>query len=209
MIKKIIILILALIILYALMVVIKKVNWNPKHETGDILDSYNGVNVYYNGGVSNSEGRNLSEDGYNIGMKYQCVEFVKRYYYEYLNHKMSDAYGNAIDFYDKKLKDDSINVKRDLVQFSNPSTIKPKESDIIIYNKSFFNPYGHVAIICKVGDDFIEIIQQNPGPFAKSREKIMLKYVDNLWLLENDRILGRLRKTDKSNGFHNQGMNIK
>lgn len=70
MIKKIIILILVLIILYVLMVVIKKVNWNFKYEIGDILDSYNGVNVYYNGGVSNFEGRNLFEDGYNIGMKY-------------------------------------------------------------------------------------------------------------------------------------------
>lgn len=94
------------------MIVIKKVNWNSKHEVGDIVDNFNGVNIYYNGGVSNSEGRNLSADGYNIGIKYQCVEFVKRYYYEYLNHKMPDAYGNAIDFYDKALKDGSINVKR-------------------------------------------------------------------------------------------------
>jgi surface antigen len=193
--NKIIISILAIVILYILMIAIKKVNWNSKHEVGDIVDNFNGVNVYYNGGVSNSEGRNLSADGYNIGMKYQCVEFVKRYYYEYLNHKMPDAYGNAIDFYDKTLKNGGFNAKRDLVQFSNPSTVKPKENDIVIYDKSFFNPYGHVAIVCKVGNDFIEIIQQNPGPFASSREKIMLKHVDNLWLLENDRILGRLAKS--------------
>ena len=194
--KKILISIIVIIILYATLLIIKKVNWNSKHEVGEIVDSFNGVNVYYNGGVSNSEGRNLSADGYNIGVKYQCVEFIKRYYYQYLKHKMPDAYGNAIDFYDKSLKDGKINVKRNLIQFSNPSNTRPKENDIIIYDRSLFNSYGHVAIICKVGDDFIEIIQQNPGPFADSRERIKLQHIDNIWSLENDRILGRLAKID-------------
>lgn len=30
---------------------------------------------------------------------------------------------------------------------------------------------------------------------------------DNLWFLENYRIFGRLRKIDKSNGFHKQSIN--
>ncbi|WP_456311767.1 CHAP domain-containing protein [Pseudomonas shirazensis] len=174
--------------------VIKKINWNSKHEVGEVVDSFNNVDVYYNGGVGNSQGRNSSADGYNIGMKYQCVEFVKRYYYERLKHKMPDAYGNAIDFYDTKLKDGDFNTRRDLIQYSNPSKIRPKEEDIIIFNKSLFNSYGHVAIISKVEGDFIEIIQQNPGPFGSSREKIKVECKNNLWLLDNDRILGRLTK---------------
>lgn len=194
--NKIIISIVIITLLYALFLVIKKVNWNSKHEVGEVVDSFNGVNVYYNGGVGNSEGRNLSADGYNIGMKYQCVEFIKRYYYEHLNHKMPDAYGNAIDFYDKKLQDGAINTKRDLIQYSNPSKVKPKEDDILIFDKSIFNSYGHVAIISKVGDDFIEIIQQNPGPFGSSREKIKLECDNNVWRLDNDRILGRLAKNE-------------
>lgn len=194
--NKIIISIVIIALLYAVFLVIKKVNWNCKHEVGEVVDTFNGVNVYYNGGVGNSEGRNLSVDGYNIGMKYQCVEFIKRYYYEHFNHKMPDAYGNAIDFYDKKLQDGAINTKRDLIQYSNTSKVKPKEDDIVIFDKSIFNSYGHVAIICRVGDDFIEIIQQNPGPFGSSREKIKLKYENNLWRLDNDRILGRLTKKE-------------
>lgn len=65
-------------------------NVNPAHAVGDPLDTLNGVIVYYNGGVSHDCGRNVAADGYNLGMKYQCVEFVKRYYYEYLQHEMPD-----------------------------------------------------------------------------------------------------------------------
>jgi len=48
--------------------------------------------VYYNGSVGHVSGRNLVPDGYNPGLKYQCVEFVKRYYYQHLNHKIPDSY---------------------------------------------------------------------------------------------------------------------
>ncbi|MFC0778059.1 CHAP domain-containing protein [Flavobacterium sp. HJSW_4] len=193
--KKIIIIsISVLILIYAVVVIIKKVNWNSNHFIGEKIDSLNGVNVYYNGGVGNSTGRNLTDDGYNLGMKYQCVEFIKRYYYQYLKHKMPDSYGNAVDFYDKMVEDGKVNEKRNLIQFSNPSKEKPKENDIIIYNKSLFNPYGHVAIISKVEENSIEIIQQNPGPFASSREHIKLQNLNNQWFLDNNRILGRLAK---------------
>ncbi|MGA9638910.1 CHAP domain-containing protein [Flavobacterium sp.] len=192
--RKIIISILIVIISYAVVLIIKKVNWHSKLEVGEVVDAFNEVNVYYNGGVSNSEGRNLSVDGYNIGMKYQCVEFIKRYYYEHLNHKMPDTYGNAVDFYDKSLKDGNVNLKRGLVQFSNPSSMKPKEDDILIFDKTFFNRYGHVVIVCKVQDSLIEIIQQNPGPFGSSREIIKIRKQNNLWLIDNKRILGRLSK---------------
>jgi len=174
--------------------VTKKINLNFNYEVGQHLDSLNNVVVYYNGGVDNSSGRNTSPDNYNIGIKYQCVEFVKRYYYEYLNHKMPDAYGHAKDFYDKDLSDGALNTKRNLVQYKNGSKSKPKPDDLVIFSGSTFNKYGHVAIISSVEDDEIEIIQQNPGPFGKSRDKIKLKNIDGLWTLDNDRLLGWLRK---------------
>ncbi len=46
-------------------------------EVGKELDSFNNVKIYFNGFPTKSFGRNLSEDGYNIGMKYQCVEFIR------------------------------------------------------------------------------------------------------------------------------------
>ncbi len=190
--NKIIALLIIVGFIYFLTIIIKKINWNSKYEVGQVLDEYNGVKVYYNGGVSNLGERNLTKDGYNIGIKYQCVEFIKRYYYEHFNHKMPDSYGNAIDLYDKECNDGSLNVKRNLIQHKNPSVKKPKEGEIIIFDKTVFNSYGHVAIISKVEDDSIEIIQQNSGPFEKSRDRFTLKHENNLWTIQNGRVLARL-----------------
>ena len=138
--------------------------WQMKNmEVGDKVDSLNGVYVYYNNNVGNVDGRNMTADGYNLGLKYQCVEFVKRYYYEHFDHKMPDSYGHAKDFYQKGVADGTYIKTRNLVQHSNPSKTKPKVNDLVVYDATAFNKYGHVAIISKVTDSKIEIIQQNPG----------------------------------------------
>lgn len=161
---------------------------------GQHVDSLNGVIVYYNGDVGNVVERNLATDNYNLGLKYQCVEFVKRYYYEHLHHKMPDSYGHAKDFFDSDIADGEKNPKRDLVQYSNLSKSKPEADDLIIFDATAYNPYGHVAIISSVGNDKIEIIQQNPGPAGKSRQTFSLARENNKWKIDNDRVLGWLRK---------------
>lgn len=80
-----------------------------KYRFGNEIDNLNGVSVFYNGKISNTFGKNITNDGYNLGLKYQCVEFVKRYYYQYFNHKMPNSYGNAKDFFDKSLNDCEVN----------------------------------------------------------------------------------------------------
>jgi surface antigen len=196
--KVILTIFVVIVIGYISFSLIKKININPKHQVGEILDSLNGVKVFYNGGVSHTGNRNLSSDGYNIGLKYQCVEFVKRYYYEYYNHKMPDSYGNAKDFYDKSLNDREYNSKRDLVQYSNPSKSKPCIGDLIIFDGHFGNKYGHVAIISMVSNEKIQIIQQNPGPFASSREDFQLDSNSNGFQVSDEKILGWLRIRKKS-----------
>ncbi len=173
--KKIILLLLTLLILYISFNLLKKVNFHPTNKVGDVVDSFHDVKVYFNGGVGHTDERNLASDGYNLGIKYQCVEFVKRYYYKALKHKMPDSYGNAIDFFDKKLKDGEINKQRNLYQYHNGSTSSPKINDIIIFDKHLFNPYGHVAIVCNVNENNITIIQQNAGVFSKTRVVYKLK----------------------------------
>ena len=163
-------------------------------EIGQAIDSFNGVKVYYNGKISNVSGRNLAADNYNLGLKYQCVEFVKRYYYEYLNHKMPDSYGHAKDFFDKSVADGEKNQQRNLTQYTNPSYSKPKIDDLVIFSGTVYNKFGHVAIISKVSKDKIEIIQQNPGPYSHSRRIYMLKRQGEKWEINNDEILGWLRK---------------
>ncbi|MPM06083.1 hypothetical protein SDC9_52378 [bioreactor metagenome] len=173
----------------------KSIGINKKEYTiGKPVDSLNGVYVYYNGPISNVCGRNVSADGYNIGQKYQCVEFVKRYYYQYLHHKMPDSYGHAKDFFNTKLKDGQKNKARGLIQFSNPGKSKPKPDDLVVFGGTDHNPYGHVAIISFVSNSEIEIIQQNPGPYASSRVRYPLKKINGKWKINNENILGWLRK---------------
>lgn len=194
--KHIIITVIVCIGLYAAYYSSKKFNFNPNRTVGEKVDSLHGVMVYYNGGVNHVEKRNLTKDGYNLGLEYQCVEFVKRYYYERFNHKMPDAYGHAKDFFDKGQEDGTLNSKRGLLQYKNPNKEKPQEEDLLVMGPSIFNRYGHVAIISKVTDDEVEIIQQNPGPFSTSRETFPLVNIDGRWEIVNERILGWLRKQD-------------
>lgn len=164
------------------------------YKTGQAIDSLNGVYVYYNGSVGNVSGRNLTADNYNLGQKYQCVEFVKRYYYKHLNHKMPNSYGHAKDFFNPELADGQKNRARNLIQYQNPGQTKPKVDDLLIFKETFFNKYGHVAIVSKITGKKIEIIQQNPGPYSKSRDTFKLDTKNGKWYIKNRRISGWLRK---------------
>lgn len=172
---------------------IKKINPNPRYEIGQKLDSLNGVYVYYNGGIDHVLERNTSADGYNIGLKYQCVEFVKRYYYEYYHHKMPDSYGNAKDFFDPGVNDGTLNEKRGLLQFRFGKKNKPQIGDLIVFDGHPGNSYGHVAIVSMVSNTEVEIIQQNPGPFADSRVRYSLDSTGAGFVIGHERALGWLR----------------
>ncbi|WP_246147101.1 CHAP domain-containing protein [Seonamhaeicola marinus] len=172
---------------------IKKQNPGYKvSKIGDTLDVFNGVYIFYNENMNNTSGRNLTKDGYNLGLKWQCVEFVKRYYFEHLNHKMPNSYGHAKDFFNVKLNDGRLNIDRNLLQYTNGSKQKPKVNDLIVFKGNLFNPYGHVAIVSKVSDLEIEIVQQNVG--KTSRDLIDLEQKNDLWFIDDNAILGWLRK---------------
>lgn len=167
-------------------------NFYPK--IGTPIDSLNGVKVYYNGKIGNVSGRSLTSDKYNLGLKYQCVEFVKRYYYKHYNHKMPNSWGHAKDFFDSSVSDGEMNIKRNLIQYTNPSKTKPKIGDILIFDSTRFNKFGHVAIISNVDENEVEIIQQNGGSFASTRVKFDLKKTNGIWTIADNNLLGRLRK---------------
>lgn len=118
---------------------------------------------------------------------------MKRYYYEYYKHKMPNAYGNAIDFFNTTLKDGELNTDRDLIQYTNPSKKKPQIGDLIIMDATWTNEYGHVVIVSGVTDDKVEIIQQNAGNPDHPRDVYDLELNDGLWEIDNSRILGWLR----------------
>jgi surface antigen len=163
---------------------------------GKPVDQLNGVFVYYNGSTGNSSGRNIAPCGYNIGQKYQCVEFVKRYYFEHLGHKMPNSFGHARDYFNKNLDDGQLNRDRNLLQFTNPGSSKPKVDDIVVFRPTALNPYGHVAVVSRVNRRSMEIIHQNAGPGRPTRLKYDLKYRDGKWEMDSERAMGWLRVRD-------------
>lgn len=172
----------------------KKKKSKPK-STPKVIDNLNGVKVYLNGRVSNVHGRNVTPDGYNLGLKYQCVEFIKRYYYEYYNHKMPDSYGHAKDFFDRNIRDGLMNRARNLRQFTNGSISRPRIGDILVFGPTPTNRFGHIGIISKSDGSQIQMIHQNPGLGNPSRVSYNLTQKNGKWYIATDYVLGWLRRS--------------
>ena len=168
-------------------------NPNMCHRAGDVLDVLDGVAIHYNGGIHATHGRNRTPDGYNIGIRYQCVEFIKRYFWERHKHRMPDSYGHAKDFFDPQLPDGGWNARRAMVQHVNGGGTKPAKGDLVVFRPWLFNRYGHVAIVASVSNNTVEIAQQNPGPWGKTRTSYPLVCTENHWFIEHPRLLGWLR----------------
>jgi len=157
---------------------------------GTQIDEYNGIPVYSNGtNYVQDHGLNFSENGYYFGYKWQCVEFVKRYYYTVLDHEMPDGAGHAKYFFDPTLSQGQYNEQRGLFQYKNGGDVKPELDDLLVFNDT---AYGHVAIVSGVGEDWIEVIQQNS---EYPRERFALEEEDGNYYIHGERDpAGWLRK---------------
>jgi hypothetical protein len=178
-------LVLSLVVVLAVLFV-----WNSQ-KVGRVRDRYQGVPVYDNGlFFFHSYGKHYAPDGYYFGQKWQCVEFVKRFYYQAKQHRMPDGMGHAKSFFDEKLPEGASNQRRGLVQFRNGSTNKPCADDLIVFTDTKF---GHVAIVTEVGSNYLEVIQQNI--LSGSRGKFSLVASNGHYFVTSPRIpAGWLRK---------------
>ena len=70
--------------------------------------------------------------------------------------------------------------------------LKPEIGDLIIFDGSVFNSYGHVAIISNVTENEIEVIQQNCG--TSTRVNYGLIYENSKFTVKENSILGWLKK---------------
>ena len=123
------------------------------------IDRHHGVTVYHNGALKDlSHGRHYSDDGYYYGQKWQCVEWVKRYYDQGLGHRMPNVWGHARDYFDTRIAHGERNPQRDLQQYYNGGDEPPRVDDIVIFSDT---TYGHVAIVVAVGRTELDVIQQN------------------------------------------------
>ena len=139
---------------------------------GAVVDSFNGVDVHYNGPVRHSEGIHSTPEGYVLGTKWQNTEFVNRYYYQAMKHVMPYAGGYAYEYFDSKLNDGAFNAARGLWQYVNGGISRPMVGDILVFDWNLFSHHGHVAIVTEVTDTEIEFIHQNPGPAGPFRERL-------------------------------------
>ena len=130
---------------------------------GDSLGSFNGITAFYNDGFStcDNSGRHQNQDGYVYGKKWQCVEYVRRYYKDALNHEMPEYWGHATDYFRVNIPSGSINTERDLIQYQNGS-IRPKVNDLLVF-QNMAGGLGHVSIVTNVTDSTVSTIAQNIG----------------------------------------------
>ncbi|NWK54028.1 CHAP domain-containing protein [Verrucomicrobiaceae bacterium N1E253] len=164
-------------------------NQNQIQPLGTAIDEFNGVVVYSNGhDTYTSHGRHFSDDGYYYGHRWQCVEFVKRYYYDHFGHRMPDGWGHARSFFDPSVAHGTLNPTRGLIQYSNGKQTRPASGDLLVF---VYGQYGHVAIISQVKKDRIEIVQQNVG--AKTRENLPLEQSGKRWMIHHPTVAGWLR----------------
>jgi hypothetical protein len=119
---------------------------------GTNLGSFNGVTAFSNGSAGHYSGVSNTVNGIYTGIKWQCVEYVRRYYLIVFGMDLGSLYrGNANTWYDNASQ-------MGLSRYPNGSTTAPQVGDVITSRGGSF---GHVAIIRSVTSNQVCTIQQN------------------------------------------------
>jgi surface antigen len=134
---------------------------------GTYVGSYKGVNAYSNGYTSYFSNKLNSYSGYNTGYKWQCCEYVTRFFKAIFNREIRG--GNANTYYSNA---SAKNLKR----APNGGTDKPQTGNILC---SAGGSYGHVAIVREVGSNYIKVIQQNWDNSSSDNSKTLSMKVSN------------------------------
>lgn len=116
---------------------------------GCVLTTLDGVAVYFNGWDPSA-----SDDTY-YGYTWQCVELIQRYYgirfhYPGIWAPMY-AYQTFEDWGHPATMD----------AYPNGSPTTPKDGDVLVFDRTWFDPYGHVALVRWVKNGKIDFVQQN------------------------------------------------
>jgi surface antigen len=117
------------------------------------VGTFNGVDAYSNSSLNHPSNDERNTDaGIFTGLKWQCVEYVNRYYY--LIHGITNlGFQNANTYYGNA-------TARGLMAYPNVGSTAPQVGDILCFGGGS-QGLGHVAIIREVGTDYVKVIQQN------------------------------------------------
>ena len=118
---------------------------------GTLIGSFNEIPAYSNGSINNDSGDYNSDAGTNTGLKWQCVEYVNRYYYVHYGLNIRIPGQNANQYFPNASA-------RGLIGIPNGSGMAVQVGDILCFEGG---SAGHVAIVRDVSSSQITVIQQN------------------------------------------------
>lgn len=163
---------------------------------GDVLGANRGVIAYANRKARKFEiGKNF-ELGVYTGIKYQCVEYVRRWMV-WVNGLTFKNIPCAFHVWDLKHVSNIItNEKLDLKAFPNGNIHVPRPGNLLIYHSGPGIPWGHIAVITEVDLElkFVRIAEQNefdqfwPGNY--SRQLVLEKVDEKYWIRDKYQIIG-------------------
>ena len=157
---------------------------------GTVLGNSGGVEAFSNCQAECPSFEINRVDGIYTGVKWQCVEYARRW----LLFHQGAVYGdvdNAADIWAKvdHLTHVASGKQIKLETHLNGSRQPPQPGDLLLYARSFNNT-GHVAIVTDIDFDsnMIELGEQNytnlPWPNAHARKIEFVKRGENYWLLD-------------------------
>jgi hypothetical protein len=114
---------------------------------GDPLGSNRGVIAYANKGAKRFKIDYFFAQGVCTGLRYQCVEYARRWMVEVKGLTFSDVLVAADIWSLNFVRSISGNEQKQLKQRPNGCDIAPVVGDLLIYARAKHLPWGHVAVI--------------------------------------------------------------
>jgi hypothetical protein len=141
------------------------INYNdePDVDFGEPLGWVNGVPARSNIDDAYFSGESTYCDGIYSGYKYQCVEYARRFLLVTKGCAFSECTRASEIFEKDEVVDVETGNKHKFVACKNgETTTKPEVGMVLVYPfVESIIPWGHVAIIAAVGDDWVGIAEQN------------------------------------------------
>lgn len=158
-------------------------NWEIRVPTGNYgcsIGSFKGVDAKSNDG----------EIGTGCG-RWQCVEYIKRFYYEAMGINLYKPIGIARNYWDKydNTGDYSYIKNSGLEKCNNDFSCRLNLGDILVFSTA---PYGHVAIEVNENGSQIKIIEQNYRSDDNSERYLDIQTQNTKYKILDNTVIGWL-----------------
>ena len=118
---------------------------------------YYGVPAYVNHFIQTHH----YEKNIYTGIKWECVEYVRRWYIKIFNITFPSI-KDAVDIWNIPYAYDPVTKKKfRFDSIMNGTNAEPVVGDILVFTQNEFYPYGHVAIITRLTQDYVYLAEQN------------------------------------------------